>query len=468
MALDLEHPLGSLISADYNPRKITPNDFKALRLSLKTLGTVKPIIVRGNTIVAGHQRTKALLANGETHAPVFSLSKDTTVYDEIRFNQLHNGTDLDGSARINTSGRLPLGWITIPASEFEADGRQPYAPIRYSISILVASYGPWGSCVATESGEVIHAAQYAIACSHMGTPVLTYVIPDRDRSKFASRLSRSYGVYSYDHIERETYVQSFAQPYRLRGNEKYSLKSDLYEKEVIPRLKENKHLKVLDFGSGQGDYAALLRKQGYSVDDLEFFRRKKGEGGNVIAVSKVNRMIDSVLDFVRGGGRYDLVVCDYVINSVDSTAAETSVMACLNMFCKMGGTVLFSGRRPRSEAANTKHAPKELREVVYFVDDLGFTASYRHGSWFFQKFHDSQQVKHLAAAHGLNILRQTKNSSTNVNWQAYCTKNREVSDEVCAGALEFEFSLPLGGGRAYDRSADALKAFGLTLVAEKE
>ena len=94
--LNLEYDITNLRGAVYNPRQTADADLDKLAQSVRELGVVKPIIARGESIIAGHQRTKALRKNGVTKAPVFLLATDTTTYDETRFNQLHNGTDMDG------------------------------------------------------------------------------------------------------------------------------------------------------------------------------------------------------------------------------------------------------------------------------------------------------------------------------------------------------------------------------------
>lgn len=90
--LDMNHDITGLRGADYNPRKIADDDIAVLAESIKRLGLVKPLIVRGDLLVAGHQRTKALRRLGATSAPVYVLPRQTTTYDEVRFNQLHNGS----------------------------------------------------------------------------------------------------------------------------------------------------------------------------------------------------------------------------------------------------------------------------------------------------------------------------------------------------------------------------------------
>ncbi|EKU4728648.1 MULTISPECIES: ParB N-terminal domain-containing protein [Citrobacter] len=91
--LDLNADITPLYGAKYNPRHIDDKELELLADSIKFLGLVKPLIARGDLLVAGHQRTKVLQRLGINTAAVYKLPRETTVYDEIRFNQLHNGTD---------------------------------------------------------------------------------------------------------------------------------------------------------------------------------------------------------------------------------------------------------------------------------------------------------------------------------------------------------------------------------------
>jgi hypothetical protein len=61
--------LKDLTPAEYNPRSITPEALSGLKRSIEEFGYIQPIIVNthnGNapTIVGGHQRLKAMLAQG--------------------------------------------------------------------------------------------------------------------------------------------------------------------------------------------------------------------------------------------------------------------------------------------------------------------------------------------------------------------------------------------------------------------
>lgn len=54
MPLDLTANITGLCGAEYNPRRINEDDLKLLAGSITEL--VKPLIVRGDLLVASHQR----------------------------------------------------------------------------------------------------------------------------------------------------------------------------------------------------------------------------------------------------------------------------------------------------------------------------------------------------------------------------------------------------------------------------
>lgn len=154
MPLILDCDITNLRGAEYNPRHIDPDDLKVLAESIRTVGLVKPLIARGDLLVAGHQRTKALRSLGIATAAVYRLPVDTTVYDEIRFNQLHNGTDLDGgdeNAQI-TGGFERDGWHVVEPGRITGNMRSKLAVVRAEIAGMILKYGPWGGVVATRDG----------------------------------------------------------------------------------------------------------------------------------------------------------------------------------------------------------------------------------------------------------------------------------------------------------------------------
>ncbi len=453
--LSLNHPIGDLQGADYNPRRIDPTAIERLQESIKVLGVCKPIIVRGKTIVAGHQRTKALRSIGVTHAPVFLLGKDASTYDEVRFNQLHNGTDLDlgdEQASVKIPAGHHFGFVEIEPDEITGNLLSRGAKVRSEICRLILAYGTWGACVATGDGEVIHAAQYALACKMLGKPCLVYVVPVERKEQARGYLSSQYGVFNYDHIQRDSFVQTFAQMFRLRGGKKDN-KSPTYEVLVKPWLAANPGARVLDFGCGQGDYVKALRAQGVDITGLEFFRRK----GDAIDVDQVNRMVDAVVSKLLTVGRFDAVVLDYVLNSVDSQQAEEDVLNSIDALCRPGGTIFFSGRSMDRVEDLMRHRTaaykRQMQRNVEFLDENGLTALYRKGSWFFQKFHDEEDIKRMCMTRQWTVR---KRHTTPIGFNVEVQKNRDsLSVGVMVESLRREFDMPINrAGRTLGRATD--------------
>lgn len=458
MPLELNADITTIKGADYNPRKITDEDLAALRESVARLGVVKPIIVRNETIVAGHQRTKALRRLGIERAPVYWLSKDTTEYDEVRFNQLHNGTDLDFH---DENAVFPAfdgpGHYQVSPDLLKANFRGKGVMVRAAIAELVRTYGPWGACVAAPSGEIIHAAQYALAVAALGERIDVFVLPEEQVEFGKQALNRQYGVFTYDAIKRESYVQSLAQPKRMVGDSAVT-QSRLYLFRVIPHLEENPQWRVLDLGSGQGAYPRDLRKKGFHVYDIEFFRRIGFQ--NNINKPAVHRMIDRVEKDFQEHGPYDATVCEAVINSVDCVEARDAVMGCLNLFTKMGGNVYMTGRSMEGlddDMARTSSMGKATRRPE-FLDENNFSALWREGQWFFQHYLYTADAQKMVEDWGFEVTDIWQELGY---WLLVGRKVREVDDELKRKAVEYEFNMPWPGGQRVGRSESMLRAVGL-------
>ena len=427
----------------------------ALRRSLNRLGVCKPIIVSGSLIVAGHQRTRSLRALGIERAPAVIL-KQVTTEDEIRFNQLHNGTDFDAGdegAKVGQAGGEPFSYEMVPGSGVSGNMRGRMANVRAEICKLTLRYGNWGGCVATMSGRVLHAAQYALACRAMGSACRVYRVPDEMEAEALGLLGRRYGVFSYEHLERKTYVQTFAQMMRLRDGESGKANaSSLYEGRVLPALTPGERL--LDFGCGQGDYVRLLQKQGRPVFGIELFYRS----GKSIDGAAVHSMIDAAAREIEANGLFDVVVCDSVMNSVDSLEAEADVLTCVNALCRPGGRIYFSGRRmERVDWQDTMTKSTSQNRLVEFVDDLGFSALYRNGNWFYQKFHSKEQAEALGLRYiGAGAVYGRPHSTA---WHISGVKAVILPDEAVAASITREFDLIWPGGRSVGRSARMLAAW---------
>lgn len=105
--------LSELVPTKNNPRQIKKDDFERLKKSVKSfpkmLDIREIVIDESGTILGGHQRVKALLANGETEATVKiveGLSDDEKREFVIRDNIQNGEWDFDTLA--NEWDDLPL------------------------------------------------------------------------------------------------------------------------------------------------------------------------------------------------------------------------------------------------------------------------------------------------------------------------------------------------------------------------
>lgn len=466
------YPLADLRPAAYNPRRITEDALADLRASLETLGLIKPLIMTtAQTIVAGHQRTRTMQTLGLTHCPAFVLPP-VNVTDEIRFNQLHNAADLEqGDEQVCVPPSSVSGFVSVPADAIAAPTfRVRNAAKKMEILRLLTRYGEWGSCVATFSGRVLVSGLYALACKTLSRPCLVYYLPDAQEAAVRRFFGRPYGAFSYDHLPKTTWAQSLAQKMRLRetvtgkaaksGDAKG--KSRTYENVVLPRL--TPHMRVLDFGAGQMDYVRRLRGQGVDIRGVEFYLR----AGRLLNVPQVQRDIDALCRDLAARGRFDVVVCDSVLNSVDSLQAEADVLTCLAALCRPNGAVIFSGRSADAadfeETQTTKSTT--LTRKVNFLDADGFSAMYANGVWRYQKFHRLPDIERLAHRHfgpRFQVFdsegRQAKAPLRENGWAVLAVNDAPQSPEEYIRGLRREFDLPLPGGKSFGRGDDIVQAW---------
>ena len=174
-----DYPVANLRPAPYNPRRIAEPAFLALRESIASLGMLKPIIVADTgMIIAGHQRLKALTANGVTTTPAFVIT-ELNKQDEMKFNQLHNGTDLDtGDEQVTVPPSAVTGYVDVDPRRISGQVKASKPGIREAIAELLVLYGAWGGIVASQSGVCLSGAHYALACMMTGSPCRVYYVPD--------------------------------------------------------------------------------------------------------------------------------------------------------------------------------------------------------------------------------------------------------------------------------------------------
>lgn len=408
--------------APYNPRRISEAQFKKLQESLRIIGFTVPILVnsKNNTIIAGHQRTKAAMAMGVTEVPAIMVSNVSTG-DEIKFNQLHNGVDAQRGfeCTVNTDGLQPGKFIDVEIDRFTV--KKSGATYVKEICRMLLKYGNVLSCVICQ-GEVLVGVNYVRACELLRLTPHCYIVEDNLFDYAFDYMKSDYGEYSYDAIKKNTFVQGLAQMHRnlVKGELKKQNKSTLYENYILPYLMQHHVESILDFGCGKGAYINHLMKRYAGAIGVEFYNNN----GSQINVSMGNMQIDRLIEYLKKEKAFDVVICDSVLNSVDSVEAEKSVMACLNLFCKE--KLFISGRPLKAILDKLEHSKdKSARKYVSYLDSDNFTGDYRKGNWYFQHFHDKEDIKQLLESSGFQIERMTYMTYGD-SWQVEAVKVREL------------------------------------------
>lgn len=450
--------LSDIQPAPYNPRKISDEGFENLKESIRRLGMIKAIVARkeNSTIIAGHQRTKAMKALKLQECYAYFVT-NVSLQDEIRFNQFHNMTEIpikENQPVIEIKKEIPYGeFIYVDPSDIEVKSPGASGQIVSVITKLMLRYGPFANCVLDNQNNVLLSSMYAYCCKLLNMHLLCYKIEKKDVEFATNMFAQDYGVFSYEHTEKKIYPQCYAQKNRLResttGNEKAG-NSRLYEYAVIPNIQQSES--CLDFGAGYQDYAKSLNAKGYKVFPIEFFYRKEGTNGIWIDYVKADFL--RIKKQLMANGLFDVVICDSVLNSVHSIEAQHHVLTTLSAFCKPGGKIFISGRlkeclERRANQKKTGYGKTFTKDdMIKFVDEHGFSGQFRNGQWFYQKFHSKEEAQGLAKEYfGNKISMQIGGGDQ--TFQVMATKEKTLSQEQLTKSLQYEFTLPLPNGERY-------------------
>lgn len=445
--------LDTIHGAAYNPRFLSGDAFAMLKESITELGIIKPIIVRkeNNTIVAGHQRTLAMKALGYTECPAYVI-KGVSTTDEVRFNQIHNSAEKEIDERqpeVSITATLAVGQFQRVANkDIQIVDNGGCNTLKNQLSRMYLCYGEFGCPICSPDGRVVVSSIYAFAVKRAGGDMDVLCLPFDKAEKAVKYLSKQYGVFDYSMLKKTTWHQRFAQKKRLRNDENSvrNQRSYLYEKVVLPYLRglHTKDVRILDFGAGQYDYAKMLKRQGWDIVAIDPYHQRMGSQD--IDVDGNRAGFIRIAQDIQKNGLYDIVICDSVLNSVDSIEAQSAVVTSVHSLCKVGGRVFISGRSRRLEdKRDGSSIVASKASYIHFYDKNGFTALYRSGAWQYQKFDTDEEINGFASFFG----SRNKIHFNSQAWEIEAIKDAHLDTEQAVAGLRFEWNLPLPGNKRY-------------------
>lgn len=428
-----EYPIDKIIPAQYNPRKISNEAFEELKKSILKYGICKPVILnKNNTIVAGHQRVKAMTELGLATTPCFILNQNININDEIRFNMFHNSLETEESKIRIELNNLKQGFQFIESENIIIEEKGDSIK-NWEICNLINKYGDFGCVVVDDKGSVLHNADYGFCCKLLNRKLLIYIL--KDIEGFRETIQKDFGKYDYSNLNIKSYNQTHCQ--MCRNGE--TIHSRLYEKYVIPNI--SKEQRILDFGAGQCFYINRFKKEGFMAHCYEPFFN--GNNSKKINIGKVKEMISDLEKDVKQNGLYDVVILDSVINSVINDEFENNVLISCNSLLKEDGIFYISTRC--SDEINKSYKQTTChRKQIEFLDDDNYSISFRKGVFTVQKFHSESSLRELLEKY-FEEIEITKSKNKNQLF-AICKKPLRMEQEEMQKALNIEFNMEYPNG----------------------
>jgi ParB family transcriptional regulator, chromosome partitioning protein len=451
-----DQELSTITPAKYNPRFLSDEAFERLRASIARFGMIKPIILNlDGTILAGHQRTKALKSLGAEVVPAMQLAHHAGTDDEVQFNLQHNSVEeSDCEVTVPAHDEVGYRWIRHQDIKVESLGR---SAARVGVTVgMIAKHGPWGSSVVNADGKVIVNSDYAAACKKARVPLLVHYNA-ADAPDVQDVLRGDFGIYDPSQAALTPFVQTMLQRFRLRyprGQKTHwrdksdgSFRSSTWEKYCLPWLTPQH--KVLDFGAGRADYSRHLIADGYDVMYYEPFfiavdevtRQKLGDGNRMFDVAAIAKMILALEQRVRTGELYDVIILDSVINATSTEEFQRCIFATIASLLKPDGTLImgtlgyksvtgYDGTSRRTSSSTLGYVGKDLRGV-----------SYEQGVMYAVKYHTKETLAEALAPH----FGQVK-IADGAQVHAVCSAPKVTNYEDLIHVLKTEFDMEYPGG----------------------
>ena len=439
------YPIEKLHTAEYNPRKIAEGAFEKLKESLSTFGVVKAVVVnQDGTLIAGHQRTKAMKAVGITEVPIFLTETKISKSDEIKFNLLHNRVE-EETCIVSVMCPLKMNGFTEVQPEHLNNIKKGNAVLTKEICGLMTKYGAYGTVIADEAGNIVHNADYAFCCKLMNLPVVVYQMSNEMAKKFLEFMKVDYGTYHFENLNIKSYVQNYAQMNRSDEQKR----SFLYENFVLKNI--NKEQRIVDFGAGKRFYINKLMKAGYKAHCYEPFVNKQGN----MDIKTVIGFINDLEKDISANGLYDVVILDSVINSVINDHFQDAVLTTCNALCSPDGTFYTATRNiegaDKQESADVRVSKKN---TMQYLDGDNYSVRFRAGTFTVQKFHTPESFTEVLHRYFEEV--ETWHDSCRIVCQ--CRKPIQLDKEKYFACIDEEFNMEYPNGYFHNKQGKLVQA----------
>lgn len=488
-------PVTALRPALYNPRKADMERLELVKLSLRKLGFLLPLVATTDgEILSGHQRYAVAVDMGAGRLPVLrvDVQEKRRRGINILFNRATNDIAVQDTERAMgralrradvyaLAARLPDISPDSPAffpcmaaemREVASLARQNILRfVRHAANVgrMLARLGVHLPIVATPDGEVINGVGRLEAAARKGRKTIAVVILDEGRAELARAMLNllsmdfrftgenadflRYGAFRRQWLRRTYLGRAFVLPvYRHKR-----LSDVRLDTPFMTKWKAMCGESILDFGSGQGDEARMLRDVGIRVTEFEPYPADK----NTVNREKGRASAMSFLAAVRKGTPFSAIFVSSVLNSVPFPEDREHILRIVAALCGPKTLVYAAARGTKSSSwswVTDGEAPsyRASRACIFPLDMekgviLGDIATAPKA----QKFFEEAEWLELWRRYFGNVETGLYDGMVTVR----CHKPLAWHPRELAESLRFEFDLPYPDGQRMGLVPLALKSF---------
>jgi len=434
-----------------NPRILSDEKFKLLRLSLTKFGLLSPLfITRTGKLLSGHQRTKTLKAMGETHIyciVLADLPKSATNAVNFAFNKEMQEivSDEEASGNIAQKQQELLEYL-----ESLEDVKDKFHFLK-STQLLHKD-----KIIQTELKD--KKAQGNSALLYMKAKVIIPIILDENLNIINGNARYQYYRTIFDEIPclvvkgiTNDVFRYITANYSLKGKEdnirleqrRHQVANSLsgvYSNVLVgdvladgseafrSKYMKTHYKRILDFGAGNGKQTVFARHKGHDITLFEPFATA-GEG-LAFSLKETYHSLENTLKELTKDEPFNLVVANAVLNSVPFEADLKKVVTLLKFLSAGATTLIVSSRNITSLKCNTNNS------TATKIEELGKKSFISTGNKTkIQNFHTESDIEKLFGKGG--------KFKTKAQYTFYRIDNPKytINKEELLEAVEFEFGI---------------------------